>query len=129
MVNGRMHSQRHILVVEDDETLRLAVIDILMDAGYQAYDGGSCGTDALKLLKADTDYELILSDLKMPLMDGIELLRYVKKYYPHILFVLVTSHSDVQTAVQAMRDGAFNYILKPISQEQLLGTVEEALHY
>jgi DNA-binding response OmpR family regulator len=119
------HSSR-LLVVEDEETLRFALIDLLIDAGYEV-TAGRCGTDIVAILKKDSQFDLILSDLKMPEMDGIELLRFTKQHYPDIAYVLLTSHADVQTAVQAMRDGAFNYLLKPIERELLLKTVEEAL--
>lgn len=117
-----------LLVVEDEENLRLALVDLLLDAGYEV-QAGKNGVDALQILEQDTNFAVILSDMKMPEMDGVTLLRHVSQRYPEIAFIMITSHADVKTAVQAMRDGALNYLLKPVSNDLVLQNVREGLHY
>src|SRR5260221_13528851 len=108
-----------ILVVDDDETLRFSIAQILLEAGYEATKARH-GLDGLNILKQDSSFDVILSDVKMREMDGLQFLGELKALFPDISVIMMTGHGTVDTAVQAMREGAVNYLLKPISRRQLL---------
>ncbi len=120
-----------ILVVEDDETTRQWIVSTLAAADYDCREAGN-GREALTLLEglaSGEEFELILSNLVMPGMDGMDLLERVKAKYPDITFVLETGVRDVPVRLAAMRDGAYDYLLKPFDREQLIATVRRALEY
>src|SRR5213078_3568814 len=87
----------------------------------------SSGKEALALLDSGEEYELMLSDLMMPVMDGIALLEASKERYPDMPVVMVTAVTDVSIALAAIRNGAYDYLLKPFERDQLLATVRRAL--
>ena len=116
-----------ILVIEDETSIRRVLTKILSEenSSYEvdeAVDGLS-GYEKIK----QTDYDLVLCDIKMPKMDGVELLEAVKKIKPEIPMVMISGHGDMETAIQAMRLGAFDYISKPPDLNRLLNTVRNAL--
>ncbi|MFH1029154.1 MAG: sigma-54 dependent transcriptional regulator [Pseudomonadota bacterium] len=116
-----------ILVVDDKQSFCFLIKGYLDDAGYQA----SCvvnGAAALAELEL-TRFDLILSDMIMPEMDGVTLLREVRKRHPQIPFVLVTGHGSVESAVAAMKEGANDYLLKPLNREELLLVLERQLEH
>jgi putative nucleotidyltransferase with HDIG domain len=115
-----------ILVVDDEESIRDIVAQMLTTAGYVCTQAGS-GTEALALLTSGTDFELMLSDLMMPDLNGSDLLERVKEKYPDMPVVMVTAVHDIQVALDAIRDGAYDYLLKPFEREQLLNSVSRAL--
>jgi DNA-binding response OmpR family regulator len=115
-----------ILVVDDDETLRFSIAQILQEAGYEASKARH-GLDGLNVLKQDSNFDVVLSDVKMREMDGLQFLGELKAQFPDISVIMMTGHGTVDTAVQAMREGAVNYLLKPISRRQLLEGVREAI--
>ncbi len=117
---------QRILVVDDDETLRFSIAEILIDAGYDALKAKN-GSDALNLLKQNPNFDVVLTDVKMPEMDGNQFLHELKAHYPDISPIMMTGHGTIDSAVQAMRDGAVNYLLKPINKRQLLEGVREAI--
>ncbi len=121
-----MNSLIRILVVDDEELMQMALMDFLSGAGYQVAVAGN-GIAALEELKKNANFNLILSDVRMPLMDGIALLKELTQHYAHIPVIMLTSSGDVSTAVQAMRDGAVNYLLKPVGYRQLLASIDETL--
>ena len=108
-------SMKRILVVDDESLMRDFLQETLRRAGYEA-DVASNGEKALQRLN-ENSYEVILSDLKMPGMTGIELLKQVKTEHPDMRFIIMTAYGTVETAVEAMKFGAFDYILKPFSAE------------
>ena len=114
-----------ILITDDERSIRNALKEILEYENYTV-DLAEDGQIALDLIK-NNNYDLILSDIKMPNIDGIELLTKVKKENPDQAFILITGHGDVETAVSAIRNGAFDFILKPIDLNRLLVTVKNAL--
>lgn len=116
-----MTTQSNILVVEDDLPLREALCDTLELAGYGAEavaDGGS----ALNLLR-HKNYDMVVSDIKMDKMDGHTLLRRIKKQYPELPVLLMTAYGSIKKAVDAMREGAVDYLVKPFDAEVLVTLV------
>ena len=120
-----MSTPAKILVVDDEEDLRTAAAKVLQRAGYDVASVSS-GSDALTHLAAH-DADLIVSDLMMPAMDGVELLRQVKQTRPSVKFVILTGAGTVENAVEAMRLGAFDFLQKPLNRAALLDIVAKAL--
>src|SRR6202043_2445482 len=115
-----------ILVVDDEEAIREIVCAILEAGGYTCKQAGS-GMEALAVLTSGEDFELMLSDLMMADLDGIGLLERTKEKYPDMPVVMVTAVHDISVALAAIRNGAYDYLLKPFEREQLLNTVSRAL--
>ncbi|MCO4770835.1 MAG: sigma-54-dependent Fis family transcriptional regulator [Deltaproteobacteria bacterium] len=102
-----------VLVVDDEPGLREFMAEVLRDAGHHVEEAQD-GQRALDLLR-ESAYHLVLTDLKMPRLGGLELLRAARAEQPELLFIVLTAHGTVQTAVEAMRAGAFDYLKKPLS--------------
>jgi putative nucleotidyltransferase with HDIG domain len=115
-----------ILIVDDEEPIREIVQSMLGAAGYQCQQAGS-GMEALATLTSGEEFELMLSDLMMADLDGIGLLERTKEKYPDMPVVMVTAVHDISVALAAIRNGAYDYLLKPFEREQLLNTVSRAL--
>src|SRR5467141_2134195 len=115
-----------ILVVDDEESIREIVSSMLATAGYKCHQAGS-GNEALALLESGEKFELMLSDLMMANLDGIGLLERTKERFPDMPVVMVTAVHDISVALAAIRNGAYDYLLKPFEREQLLATVRRAL--
>jgi two-component system nitrogen regulation response regulator NtrX len=116
-----------ILVIEDEAAIRRVLGKILREeSDSYTVDEAEDGLDGLEKIKAD-DYDLVLCDIKMPKMDGVEVLEAVKKFKPEIPFVMISGHGDLETAINTMRLGAFDYISKPPDLNRLLNTVRNAL--
>lgn len=115
-----------ILVVDDEEPIREIVASMLGTAGYVCKQAGS-GMEALAVLTSGEEFELMLSDLMMADLDGIGLLERTKEKYPDMPVVMVTAVHDISVALAAIRNGAYDYLLKPFEREQLLNTVSRAL--
>ena len=113
-------------MVDDEETIREIVSSMLGGAHFQTRQAAS-GIEALAILESGEDFDLVLSDLMMAEMDGIALLERAKERYPDMPIVMVTAVHDIQVALQALRNGAYDYLLKPFEREQLLATVRRAL--
>jgi len=120
-----MPSER-ILVVDDEETIRDIVSSMLTSAHYKCRQAAS-GMEALALLDSGEEFELMLSDLMMANLDGIGLLERTKERFPDMPVVMVTAVHDISIALGAIRNGAYDYLLKPFEREQLLNTVRRAL--
>jgi DNA-binding NtrC family response regulator len=116
-----------ILIIEDEEPIRRVLARILTEENesYQVEvaEDGVIGLDKIK----SNEYDLILCDIKMPRMDGVELLEAVKKIDSEIPIVMISGHGDMETAINTMRLGAFDYISKPPDLNRLLNTVRNAL--
>jgi putative nucleotidyltransferase with HDIG domain len=115
-----------ILVVDDEEAIREIVSSMLTAAHYKCSQAGS-GLQALALLESGEEFELMLSDLMMADLDGIGLLERTKERFPDLPVVMVTAVHDISVALAAIRNGAYDYLLKPFEREQLLATVRRAL--
>ena len=117
-----------ILVVDDEETIREIVSSMLGGANFQSRQAAS-GAEALSILESGDEFDLVLSDLMMAEMDGIALLERSKERFPDVPVVMVTAVHDLSVALQALRNGAYDYLLKPFEREQLLATVRRALEH
>jgi putative nucleotidyltransferase with HDIG domain len=115
-----------ILVVDDEEPIREIVSALLTAAKYQCRQAAS-GLEALAILDSGEEFDLMLSDLIMAELDGIGLLERTKERYPDMPVVMVTAVNDISVALAAIRNGAYDYLLKPFEREQLLVTVSRAL--
>ncbi len=114
-----------VLVVDDEKNYLLIMEDFLSEQGYDVLTAGDAQT-ALKILE-DTDLDLILTDMKMPGLNGIELIQRVKDVDPDMPVVMMTAFGSVEKAVEAMRAGAYDFLLKPFENEVMLRTIERAL--
>ncbi|MEE8320392.1 MAG: sigma-54 dependent transcriptional regulator, partial [Gammaproteobacteria bacterium] len=114
-----------VLVVEDDASLREALCDTLAIAGYQTVTGTN-GEEALHVL-ANEPVDLAISDIQMARMDGIKFLNRTKSAYPDLPVMLMTAYGTIQQAVDAMRDGALDYLVKPFEPEVLVSKVSQFL--
>lgn len=116
-----------ILIIEDEAAIRRVLVKILSEENtsytVEEAEDGAVGYEKIK----NTDYDLVLCDIKMPKMDGVELLEAVKKIKPEIPMVMISGHGDMETAINTMRLGAFDYISKPPDLNRLLNTVRNAL--
>jgi DNA-binding NtrC family response regulator len=114
-----------ILVVDDDADMRELAHDMLKDRGHQVTTSGS-GQEALKRL-AEEDYAVVLTDLRMKGMEGLELLGRIKRMYPDINVILMTAFGSVETAVEAMKHGASDYLTKPVKKDELIRVIERVV--
>jgi len=116
-----------ILVIEDEAAIRRVLVKILSEESksyeVEAAEDGLMGMEMIK----KSDYDLVLCDIKMPKMDGVEVLEAAKKVKPETAMVMISGHGDLDTAVKTMRMGAFDYISKPPDLNRLLNTVRNAL--
>jgi len=116
-----------ILVVDDEPAVLEVIQKILLDRGYTV-DVAANGLEALQLLEQNS-YDLMLSDVKMPQMDGMELLQQVGFLYPDLITVMLSAFANIQDAVAAIKLGAYDYIAKPVYPEDLILSIERALKF
>jgi DNA-binding NtrC family response regulator len=116
-----------ILIIEDEAAIRRVLTKILSEESdtykVEEAEDGLSGIEKIK----NEDYDLVLCDIKMPKMDGVEVLEAIKKIKPEIPVVMISGHGDLETAINTMRIGAFDYISKPPDLNRLLNTVRNAL--
>jgi DNA-binding NtrC family response regulator len=116
-----------ILVIEDEAAIRRVLVKILSEESDKYHvEEAEDGLIGIDMIRKD-DYDLVLCDIKMPKMDGVEVLEALKKLKPEIPVVMISGHGDLDTAVNTMRMGAFDYISKPPDLNRLLNTVRNAL--
>ena len=120
-----MNHSPSILLVDDDERLRTAAGKVLATDGYRVV-GAASGQEALEKLK-EVAVALVVSDLRLPDLDGIALLKQARELRPEVEVVMITGHASIETAVEAMRLGAYDFIEKPLDSSALLKTVGKAL--
>ena len=114
-----------VLIVDDEKNYPPILSAILEEEGYETLTANN-GITALEIVQ-NSDIDLVLTDMKMPLMDGIELLERVKAIDPDLPVIMMTAHGTVEKAVEAMQKGAYNYILKPFNNERLVIYVKKAM--
>ncbi len=114
-----------VLLVDDEvefvetfsERLKMRNIEIL---------SAFSGKEALQILETNQDTEVVILDVKMPEMDGIETLAEIKKRYPLVEVIMLSGHADVESAIEGMKQGAFDYLMKPCDMDQIIAKVNEA---
>lgn len=114
-----------ILIVDDERSIRNTLKEILEHEGYSV-ETAENGIIALAELKK-TNYNLILLDIKMPQLDGIDVLKKIREEYPDTSVVMITGHGDIETAVECIKLGAFDFLQKPLDLNRILVTVRNAL--
>src|SRR5437762_2293652 len=120
-----MHKVARILIADDEFELMTALCEGLRDLNYDTV-GVTNGADALQAL-AESTFDLLITDLMMPGMDGIQLLRKALEIEPGLVGLIMTGQGTIPTAVEAMKAGAFDYILKPFKLQSLLPVLNRAL--
>lgn len=116
---------RRILIVDDDPSMRLALSETLESCGYEV-ESADNGSEALKKFQG-RPFEVVVTDMRMPRMGGMEVLKGVKKISPRTPVILITAYGTVSTAVEAMKEGASEFIMKPFSLDDLQGVVKNVL--
>ncbi len=116
----------HVMVVDDEAVARVSLAEILRLEGYQVSTAAS-GEEALSLLSKSGPFDLMVLDLKMPGMDGLEVTEAVQKESPGTVIILLTAFGRLETAIQAIRQGAHDYLLKPCPIPEILGSVRKGL--
>jgi two-component system, NtrC family, nitrogen regulation response regulator NtrX len=115
----------NILIIDDEKAIRKTLSEILSYEGYKMDEAGD-GEEGLKKFK-DKDYDVILCDIKMPKMDGIEFLEKAKEANPDTPIIMISGHGTIETAVEAVKKGAYDYISKPPDLNRLLITIRNAM--
>ena len=116
-----------ILVVDDEASIRQSLSGLLSDEGFEILTASN-GYEALKVIDAESP-DLVLLDIWMPGMDGIETLKEIKKESPYIQVIIITGHGTIETAVQATKLGAFDFIEKPLSIDKVIVAINNALNF
>ena len=120
-------SKGRVLVIDDEDIVRTSCSRTLVPEGYET-ELSRNGVDGLEILEKG-GVDLVLTDLKMPDMDGIEVLRNIKNRWPEVEVIIVTGYQTVDTAVKAIKLGAFDYIEKPFTPDVLVAAVEKAFEH
>jgi response regulator RpfG family c-di-GMP phosphodiesterase len=123
-----MPSPERILIVDDEQVVREIIAAMLTGAGYVVHQASS-GTEALAILLAEGEFDLVLSDLMMEEIDGMVLMERSRDKFPDMLVIMVTAVHDISVALFALRNGAYDYLLKPFERQQLLVIVRRALEH
>lgn len=122
-----MSDRARILVIDDDESFRSILEYTLRKAGYEVASTGTA-RDALEKMEAEP-FDMVVTDIKLPGMDGMELLREVRRRYPDTFVIMITAYGSIEMAVEAMRHGAYDYITKPLNRDALSMTLQRAFRY
>nr|WP_295899324.1 sigma-54 dependent transcriptional regulator [uncultured Bdellovibrio sp.] len=118
-----------VLVVDDDQGLRLSVKSALAVTQRFEVDEAFDGVNAMEKVKgSETKYDVVILDVDMPRMNGLEALRQIKEFDPGIIVIIMTAHATLNDAIQAVKDGAYNYLQKPVSSEDLLQLIDKAVN-
>ncbi len=120
-----MPAAHHILVVDDERNLRVSLTLIFERAGYSV-SAAADACEALKFLQMGA-FDLVFLDLKMPDMDGLTLLKGIREFYPDMPVLILTAHATLESAIEAVREGARDYLLKPVDPPQILARVREII--
>ena len=116
--------QTHILIIDDEKNYLLVLETLLMDAGYMVTSLND-PESALAFLE-DSEVDVVVTDMKMPKISGREVLEHVRKNYPHVPVLIMTAFGSIESAVEVMKFGAFDYITKPFSNDELLLSLQNA---
>jgi two-component system NtrC family response regulator len=116
-----------ILVVDDEPNYLIVLSELLKEEGFEVMTAQR-GEDGLKIV-AETDLDLVITDMRMPGMDGLELLKAIKLYNKYLPVIMITAFGEVEKAVVAMKAGAYNYLVKPFNNEELLLNIRKAIEH
>jgi two-component system KDP operon response regulator KdpE len=116
----------HILVVEDEFTTRVAITEALNIVGYSA-DEAASGEEALAML--DASYDLMLLDLRMPGIDGLQVMKQVQESHPDLLVIVLTAYASLENAIEALKAGATDFLLKPVGMQAIESAITQALQH
>ncbi|MBN2144423.1 MAG: sigma-54-dependent Fis family transcriptional regulator [Candidatus Aureabacteria bacterium] len=122
---NKFHKNIHILVVDDEEIMRNFLSDMLRDEGYEVQAVAS-GEEGINLLQK-SDFDLVVTDLKMPGFSGIDVLKAVKQQNSNTYVIMITGYASVETAVESMKLGAVDYITKPFEMDQIKNVIRVTL--
>ena len=114
-----------LLIVDDDRNIRLSLVRTLQSLDYEVHSAES-GPQALQLIESVREFDLVLSDWRMAKMNGLELLKKIKDKCENTVIILMTAYGTIENAVAAMKEGAYDYLTKPFSVEQIRRTIERA---
>ncbi|MCE5264265.1 MAG: response regulator [Deltaproteobacteria bacterium] len=120
-----MEDLKHMLVVDDEKTMRDLLAEYLKGNGYEVTCAAN-GRDALQIYRQG-HFDIVLSDLFMEPMDGLELLSKIKEINPGALFIMITGHPSIQSSIEVMKKGARDYITKPFHIDEIKVKIERAL--
>jgi DNA-binding NtrC family response regulator len=120
-----MPSPSRILVVDDEEGVAVTIQAVLEMDGYKVSSVTS-GTEALQRIRKE-EFDLVLSDLRLEDVDGIQIIQEVRRRFPDTITIILTGYASMDSAVKALREGAYDYLLKPCDVEELRSTVERGL--
>ena len=115
-----------VLIVEDEEAIRTLLLRKLARCGWKV-DGASGGLQALKLLR-EKPYGIVMSDINMPRLSGLELLQIIRETYPDIVIIMATAYGDLDHAIAAMRLGASDYLVKPFNLDHVVDSLRQAVY-
>lgn len=116
---------KKIIIVEDEDTLCESLKRVFIRNGYDVDISGSAES-AIELLKTKT-YDVIITDIVLPGISGIDLLKEYKKQKPEQIVIIMTAYANLETAIEALRAGAYDYLTKPFTHEEILGVVRNAI--
>ncbi|MBU0575964.1 MAG: sigma-54 dependent transcriptional regulator, partial [Proteobacteria bacterium] len=119
--------KHNLLVVDDEAVIREGMRRILASQGYHVETSAS-GRTAIEIIQ-EQDFDVVITDLKMPGMDGIEVLKTIRILQPEVPVIIITGYSTVDTAVEAMKNGAFDYIAKPFTSDLIIEKVQKAINH
>jgi two-component system response regulator AtoC len=117
-------TQQRVLIVDDEDNMRHMLMVMLGKVGY-AVIGAADGVEGLQHMK-ETDFDFILCDIKMPRMDGMNFLRTARERYPEKTYIMMSAYGNIETALEAMKEGAYDYISKPFKTDEVLLTLKKA---
>jgi len=120
-----MADKSHILVVDDEEALRTVLGSELTSSGYEV-STASDGDEAISVIQ-NKKFDLVLLDIKMPHVDGFEVLKFIKKNFPKLKVIMLTGFADLKNAIESKKSGAEDFVSKPYDLVDLLTTIERVL--
>jgi DNA-binding NtrC family response regulator len=115
-----------ILVIDDESEIRNLLKEVLLTEGYEI-DVTSNGAEGLEIIKRKGPFDIVLTDIKMPTMDGIELMKHIRKNWPDIAIIIMTGYADINSARIAIKQGAYDYIRKPFNISEMMTSIENTL--
>lgn len=116
-----------VLIVDDEKVIRESLELLLKDEGYKA-ETAADGEEALQKISSD-DYDVVLTDIKMPKLDGIELMQKASRVSPETFFIIMTAYASVKTAIEALREGAYDYFIKPVEFDDVILRLKRLISY